>query len=77
MFCLLFDILDLEDKISNNFNRGGFVVAEISSDLFETGSNNISNELNTPTTMNSEGIFNSNEIINECILLQENSNGKF
>lgn len=77
MFWVLFDILDLEDKISNNSNRGGFVVAEISSDLFETGSNNISNELNTSTTMNSEGIFNSNEVINDCILLEKNSNGKF
>lgn len=81
---VLFDILDLKDKISNNSNREDFVDTEISSVVFETGSNNISNE----TTMNlmrqnSEAIFYSqkfvNEIINDCILLstQENSKGNF
>lgn len=76
---LLFDILDLKDKISNNSNIED---TEISSVVFETGSNNISNE----TTMNlmrqnSEAIFYSqkfvDEIINDCISLttQENSEG--
>lgn len=83
----LFDILDLKDKISNNnSDREDFVDTEISTVVFETGSNNISNELNlTTTTMNlmnqnSEVIFYSqkfvDEVINDCILLtEENSKG--
>lgn len=84
----MFDILDLEDKISHNRNnRQCFVVAEISSVVFETGSNNISNELNIRSTtmnlirQNSEEILNSHqefidEIINDCILIVHQENSK-
>lgn len=83
LFWFLFDILDLKDKISNNSNREDFVDTEISSVVFETGSNNITNETTMNLMMqNSEAIFYSqklvDEIINDCISLsthQENSKG--
>lgn len=82
LFWLLFDILDLKDKISNNSNREDFVDTEISSVVFETGSNNITNETTMNLMMeNSEAIFYSqklvDEIVNDCISLstQENSKG--
>lgn len=84
LFWLLFDILDLKDKISNNSNIEDFVDTEITVVVFETGSNNISNELNVTTTMNlmkqnSEVIFYSqkldDEVINDFLLTEENSKG--